>query len=590
MANEPQKRGVEGWWGEYAADEWSDALVAAMKLGGVDNLFFVSGSELVFFQEAIAKAEARGTPAPRLVTMMHESVALNAALGNAMVRNAPAATAVHVDVGTLHYGAATHTAWRGNYPVLMMAGTGPRAFPGSMRGSRENAGVQWVQEPRDQGEIVRQYTKIDHRLEHQDNPGFIVSRLLQVAMSEPRGPVYMAVPQETAFLSMPGTARFPTRDELGVARPVWPDPADAKTVAEWLIASDNPCIYSSKVGHEPTAVEELVRLAHLLAIPFMEDQSADRMNFPADSPYYATGPEPKDADVLLIFEHLSPYAPGRESPSKDARIAWISIDPVLSRFKTIEYRADLWIPASSAGFARAVYEAASRLLTNSDMTRIAARRERLERRKRELDDQAELLAQRDILAGKLNGRVVAHELGKLLEPDAIVLNDGLSNGPLVSTYARRTQVGTYFRSGSSSGGWGSGAAFGVKLARPAQDVVLTTGDGYFTFGSPMAALWAARFHRSAFLVVVFVNQTYSTGTSSLARTYPESFAVAGGYVGGRFDPAPRFDKLAEVVDGYGEHVTELGQLGPALRRGLAHVRDNTPAVIAVEVPPPVELR
>jgi thiamine pyrophosphate-dependent acetolactate synthase large subunit-like protein len=106
----------------------------------------------------------------------------------------------------------------------------------------------------------------------------------------------------------------------------------------------------------------------------------------------------------------------------------------------------------------------------------------------------------------------------------------------------------------------------------------------------MAALWAARFHRSAFLTVVFVNQTYSTGTSSLARAYPESFAVAGGYVGGRFDPAPRFDKLAEVVDGYGEHVREVSEVGPALRRGLAHVRDNTPAVIAVEVPPPVELR
>src|SRR5438034_6345574 len=168
-----RRRGVEAWWSEYAADEWSDALVAAMKLGGVDNLFFVSGSELVFFQEAIAKAEARGTPAPRLVTMMHESVALNAALGNAMVRNAPAATAVHVDVGTLHYGAATHTAWRGNYPVLMMAGTGPRAFPGSMRGARGSS-VQWVQEPRDQGEIVRQYTKLDHCMEHQDNPGLMI--------------------------------------------------------------------------------------------------------------------------------------------------------------------------------------------------------------------------------------------------------------------------------------------------------------------------------------------------------------------------------------------------------------------------------
>ena len=153
-----QERGTEAWWTETGADEWADAIVAAMKLGGVEHLFFVSGSELTFYQEAIAKAHAKGWPAPRLVTMTHEHVALNAALGDAMVRNQPAATAVHVDVGTLHYGAAIHTAWRGGYPVLMTAGTGPRAFPGSMRGARGSS-VQWVQEPRDQGEIVRQYTK-----------------------------------------------------------------------------------------------------------------------------------------------------------------------------------------------------------------------------------------------------------------------------------------------------------------------------------------------------------------------------------------------------------------------------------------------
>src|SRR5262252_7753511 len=320
-------------WSEYPGEEWSDALVTAMKLGGVDHLFFVSGSEIAFWQESVARAKEKGWPTPKLITVPHESVALNAALGSAMIRNQPDATAVHVDVGTLNYGGAIHTAWRGNYPVLITAGTGPRAFPGSMRGARGGS-VQWVQEPRDQGEIVRQYTKIDHRLEHQDNPGLIVSRLLQVAMSEPRGPVYMAVPQETAYLPLAGSTRFPTRDQLGVARPVSPASEDARAIAEWLVHADNPCIYSSKVGHEQEATEALVQLAELLALPYMEDQSADRMNFPADSPLYATGPEPKDADVLLIFEHLSPYAPGRESPAADAKIAWISIDPVLSRFKT----------------------------------------------------------------------------------------------------------------------------------------------------------------------------------------------------------------------------------------------------------------
>src|SRR5881397_4131468 len=99
---------------------------------------------------------------------------------------------------------------------------------------------------------------MDHRMEHQDNPGLMISRLLQVAMSEPRGPVYVSIPQETAMLPMPGCARFPTRDQLGLARPVWPDPDDAKRIAEWLVKAENPCIYSTKVAHQPEAVEEVV--------------------------------------------------------------------------------------------------------------------------------------------------------------------------------------------------------------------------------------------------------------------------------------------------------------------------------------------
>ena len=49
-------------WTEHPADEWSDAIVASMKLGGVDHLFFVSGTEIIFYQEAIAKARDRGWP------------------------------------------------------------------------------------------------------------------------------------------------------------------------------------------------------------------------------------------------------------------------------------------------------------------------------------------------------------------------------------------------------------------------------------------------------------------------------------------------------------------------------------------------
>jgi acetolactate synthase I/II/III large subunit len=355
------------------------------------------------------------------------------------------------------------------------------------------------------------------------------------------------------------------------------------------VQADNPVIYTTRAGRDPDAVSELVRLAELLAIPVMESTSSDRLNFPMTHWAYGTGPAAADADVVLVMEDVVPYTPGRGSPNTKAKIAWVAIDPVLSRYKTMEFRADLWLPASVTAVARAVHEAATGMLTHSDMSRIADRRTRLEQRKREIVAREEALAQEDIERGKLTGRVVAYQMGKLLEPDAIVLNDGLSNGGFVQTYARRTQPGTYFRSGSSSGGWGSGASFGVKLARPDQDIIHATGDGYFMFGTPLPALWAAGHHKAAYMAVVFVNGSYSTGTTGLRQAYPEGYGIsAAHYEGGTFEPPPNFAKLAEAVNGYGEQVTELSQLVLVLKRGLEHTRNGVPAVIAVRVPGPMQ--
>ncbi len=581
MANKLGASSRDVRWGEYGADEYADALIAALKLGGVDHLFFVSGTDIIFLQEAVAKAQARGWPSPKLLTVTHEGVALNAALGSAMVSGRPAATAVHVDVGTLNYGTALHTAWRGGYPVMIMAGTGPRAFPGSMRGAR-NSAIQWVQEPRDQGEIVRQYTKLDHRLEHQDNPGLIVSRLLQVTMSEPQGPVYLAIPRETAMLPLPGSSHFPTRDQLGLSREAWPDPADARRVAEWLIKADNPGIYPGRSGRNPESVAALIQLAELLAIP-VQGGRGERVNFPATHDLYGAAPLPKDADALLMLETTFGWLPGPDSPRADARIVWVDPDPVASRYKTMEYCADLWLPVTATAAVNAIHEAATKLLTKSDLTRIADRRARLAAQKQAQIAAAEEAAQKAGQRRPLHPLWVQYQIGKILEPETILVDDTL--GGINPAYHRRSQPGTHFKSGSSSGGWGPGAAFGAKVARPDRDVVMTSGDGFFMFGTPLAALWCGSYHKAAFLSVVFVNKSYSTGVYGLQDAYPEGVAVAtGNYAGGLFDPPPNFAKLAEAANGYGETVSEAEQVGPALRRALEYTRRGTPALVAVDLP------
>ena len=56
--------GQAAGWTEAQAEDVGDALVAGLAASGVDHLFFTSGSEIGFFQEATAKARARGHNKP----------------------------------------------------------------------------------------------------------------------------------------------------------------------------------------------------------------------------------------------------------------------------------------------------------------------------------------------------------------------------------------------------------------------------------------------------------------------------------------------------------------------------------------------
>jgi thiamine pyrophosphate-dependent acetolactate synthase large subunit-like protein len=126
---------------------------------------------------------------------------------------------------------------------------------------------------------------------------------------------------------------------------------------------------------------------------------------------------------------------------------------------------------------------------------------------------------------------------------------------------------------------------GAKLSAPDRDVVLASGDGFYMFGEPLAALWSARQHQAPHLTVVFINASYSTGTTNVQASYPGGYAMKmNQYPGGLFEPPPNFAKLAESVDCFGENVTRTADVGPALARGMEQVRKGIPAVVAVRVP------
>jgi acetolactate synthase-1/2/3 large subunit len=570
-------------WTEIPAGDVGDAIIAAMALGGVDHLFFTSGAEIVWYQEAIAKAKAHGRPAPRLITMTHEHASLNAAIGYAAVSGKPAATAAHVDAGTYNYGGAIHTALQAGLPVLITAGTPPVAYPGSMRGARDRGGHLWMQQGFDQNGIVRNYVKFDHRMDFQDNPGLMTSRALQVARTEPRGPVYLSVPREISLMPARETS-FPTTEQLGIPRPAAPDPDGVRAIVQRLIAAERPYVVVSTSGRDPQTVPALVELCELLALPVVWSAFSAYQCFPFDHPLWLGQTRLSDADAVLALEANVPWVPGPAAPPAEAYVAVVDPDPIRARTPTFEFTADLRLTAGSLGAIRALIAAARETCTPADGARIAARRSRYDAIKRTRDAERDSDARARSSATPIDKLWLSHEIGAFIDDDTIVFDETLPHNQF-ERYVTASRPGSYFANPGSSGGYTPGAAFGAKLAAPDKHVIAVTGDGFYMFGTANAALWAGKHYGAPFTVVVYQNRAYSTGTLQVSSMYPDSYAAKSGYEGGTFDPPVDFAKEADACGAYGENVRDPAEITPALKRARAANDRGLPAVISVWVEP-----
>jgi acetolactate synthase-1/2/3 large subunit len=569
-------------WQQLAPGDTSDAILAAMTAAGIDHLFFTSGAEIVFFQEAVAKARAQGRPAPRLITMTHEHASLNAALGYAAVSGRAAATVAHVDAGTLNYGAAIHTAWRSGLPVLITAGGGPASYPGSMPGARDGGGHIWMQQPIDQNGIVRQYMKWDHRLEYQDNPGLIVSRALQVALTEPRGPAYLTIPKEIGLLPARDTS-FPNVDQLGVPLPAAPNPAGIREIAHRLAHAQTPVIVVSSSGRNPQTVPALVTLCERLAIGVVYSSPRAYHSFPLNHALHQDASALKDADLVLVIDAAVPWIPGGDAPPKTAYVAVLDADPIRTRIPTYEFTANLRVGSDPLLGIEALSAALSEFAGSSDRVRIAKRMDRWTARSIERARTAEERANAVAAANPISPLWLSHEIGAVLSDECIVFDEALPHNR-IADYLRSNRPASYFGNPGTSGGWAPGAALGAKLAAPDRDVVAITGDGFYMYSTASAAMWAAAHYGAPFLTIVYQNRSYSTGTLRVKSTYPDSFAAKGGYDGGYFDPPVDFARDAHSAGAFGENVRDPADIRAAITRGLRSIRAGKPAVIAVWLP------
>ena len=99
--------------------------------------------------------------------------------------------------GMRHPGAGRRRPQRreGPHPAFIFAGLSPFTQEGELRGSR-NEFIQWIQDVADQRGIVRGYMKYTNEFRTGKNMPQLVRRAMQMAHSDPKGPVYLTGARE----------------------------------------------------------------------------------------------------------------------------------------------------------------------------------------------------------------------------------------------------------------------------------------------------------------------------------------------------------------------------------------------------------
>src|SRR6266478_5033483 len=199
----------------------ADAYLARLAERGIDYVFANAGTDFAPIVESLARNTSAKAKFPRFITVPHENVAMAMAHGYYRTCGKPAAVMVHVTVGTANSMNGLINAARDNIPLLLAAGRTPLTETGHI--SSRNRSIHWGQESFDQGGMVREYVKWDYELRGGQPVDAVVDRALDIAMSEPRGPVYLTLPREV--LSASGAK--PRRDTVRPLGAAAPEPARA---------------------------------------------------------------------------------------------------------------------------------------------------------------------------------------------------------------------------------------------------------------------------------------------------------------------------------------------------------------------------
>jgi len=283
-----------------------------------------------------------GNAKPQMLLCLHEEAAVAIAHGYAKVTGKAMVTAVHSNVGLMHATMAMFNAWCDRMPVVVLGATGP------VDAVKRRPWIDWIHTARDQGALVREYTKWD---DQPASPGAAREAILRgtwIANTAPQGPVYINFDAElqeakvSEALPPIDVARY--MPEVSTAAP-----ADlVRRAAAMLKDAKRVLILAGRASRDSQAWNARVALAEALNARVVTDLKIGA-SFPTDHPLYGGAPRAitpdsvdglKNIDVVLSLDWVDLAGALRSfGPAPATKVIQISLDHRIHNGWSMDHQA-----------------------------------------------------------------------------------------------------------------------------------------------------------------------------------------------------------------------------------------------------------
>ena len=553
----------------------AEALLMRLKANGIDYLFANGGTDFAPIIEAYVTGGAKGSAMPQPLIIPHETAAVAMAHGYYLATGRAQAVMVHVNVGLANCVMGIINAASENIPMVVIAGRTPITEHQRL-GSRMSP-IQYGQEMRDQSTMIRELVKWDYELRYGEQVENLIDRAYTIAMTEPRGPVFLALPREPlAEVMAENWAAGRPRQTVPTAPQ--PDLSAIREAAGWLAKAKNPMVICQRGDPEGNTGRALGKLASEFALAVYEPWS-NRNVLPTDHPMHCGfnyTAALSEADVVLVVDSQVPWIQRNHQPAPGAKVIHIGADPLFSRFPVHSFQVDMAITSVAAPALAALNDELAKLAPDTKMRHAAIALKNKERRD-ELRKKA--------LTGNgspMTPAFVSRCLSEAIDKNALHVSELGADADNTDMEAPNRFLTPAFSGGL---GWGFPAALGAKLADRERLVVATMGDGCYLFCNPVACHQVSEALELPLLIIVMNNGIWNAVRRAAIAVYPKGEAAKLPVLPiTSLSPAPDFAKICEASRGWAENVENGADLPGAIQRALKVVKtEKRQALLNVRV-------